>query len=157
MPLVWRLSRPQYAAQLDGKGNRLRGARWNSPGHGVVYTSFNLSLSVLESLAQLAPPMRARLPVMTAVRIEIPDEVAREEITRDQLEGLADEQAVLRCRQIGDAWLRTGKSLSLDVPSVIVPQERNMLLNPAHALMDRVKIVSTEPFHFDSRLASPPA
>jgi RES domain-containing protein len=115
-----------YAAQLDGKGNRLRGARWNSPGHGVVYTSFNLSLAVLESLAQLAPPMRARLPVMTAVRIEIPDEAAREEITRDQLEGLADEQAVLRCRQIGDAWLRTGKSLSLDVPSVIVPQERNI-------------------------------
>jgi RES domain-containing protein len=151
MPLVWRLSSPEYATRLDGKGNMQRGARWNSPGRGVVYTSFNLSLTVLEALAQLAPPMRRRLPTMTAVRIEVPDDAPREEVAREQLPDLADASP---CRQLGDAWLRAGQSLSLAVPSVIIPQERNLLINPAHPLMDRVQIVSTEVFHFDPRLAS---
>jgi RES domain-containing protein len=155
MVFVWRLSRPGYATRLDGKGNVLRGARWNSPGRGVVYTSLNLSLSVLESLVQLAPPMRGKLPTMTAVRIEIPDEAPREEIAREQIGDPGDERAAVRCRQFGDAWLRAGQSLSLEVPSVIVPQERNVLINPAHPLMDSIQIVSTEVFHFDPRLVVP--
>jgi RES domain-containing protein len=53
MALVWRLVRPEFASDLDGKGNVNRGARWNSPGRGVVYASFNLSLCVLESFVQL--------------------------------------------------------------------------------------------------------
>jgi RES domain-containing protein len=154
MSLVWRLSGPDYASRLDGKGNFQRGARWNSPGRGVVYTSLSLSLTVLELLVQLAPELRIRLPEMAAVQIEIPDDASQEKISRAQLPGdLSTKVAAIRCRELGDAWLRAGQVLALEVPSVIIPQERNLLINPAHPSMDRVRIVSTEPFRFDPRLA----
>ena len=153
--LVWRLSGLQYATRLDGKGNIQRGARWNSPGRGVVYTSFNMSLAILESLVQLPPELRSRLPEMTATRIEVPDDGPREEIARDLLpDDLSSAETAVRCRQIGDSWLIAGRHLALDVPSVLVPQERNLLINPVHPSMERVRIVSTEPFHFDPRLVT---
>jgi hypothetical protein len=43
------------------------------------------------------------------------------------------------------------------MPSIIVPQERNVMLNPAHRPMSDVRIVSTERFRFDPRLATPTA
>lgn len=151
--LVWRLSSPQYVHRLDGKGNFHRGARWNSPGRGVVYTSFNLSLAILESLAQLPAQLREHLPDMIAARIDIPDDAPRAEIRREDLpDDLSGTQADSRCRQLGDAWLSAGQNLALDVPSVIVPQERNLLIDPVYPLMERVRIVSTEPFRFDPRL-----
>lgn len=154
MPLVWRLSSLDYATRLDGKGNLQRGARWNSPGRGVIYTSFTLSLAVLESLVQLPSELRSRLPKMAAVRLEIPDAASHEEIGREQLpDDLSTSAAAIRCRELGDAWLLDGRALALEVPSVIVPQERNLLINPAHPLMDRVRVVSTELFRFDPRLA----
>jgi RES domain-containing protein len=157
MSTAWRLASPLYAASLDGKGNMQRGARWNSAGRGVVYASINLSLAVLESLAQLAPELRAHLPALRAVRIGIPDDLAIGEITRDELPAdLAGEAAARRCREFGDAWLAEGRFLALSVPSVLVPQERNLLINPAHALMHSVTIVSVEPFRFDQRLVTAP-
>ncbi len=157
MPMAWRLSSPLYAARLDGKGNALRGARWNSPGRGVVYASFNLSLAVLEALAQLPPELRASLPELRAVRIGIPDDLASGEISRDELpRDLVGAAAARRCRELGDAWLAEARFLALAVPSVIVPQERNLLINPAHALIKSVTIVSVEPFRFDQRLVGAP-
>jgi len=154
MPLAWRLSTPEYATRLDGKGNAERGARWNSPGRGVVYTSFNLSLAVLESLAQLPPSLRSRLPQLTAVRIEIPDDLPRGELARSEFpDGFAGDAGARRCRELGDAWLATGRLLALAVPSVIVPQEQNLLINPAHAQIDQVRIVTMEAFRFDDRLS----
>jgi RES domain-containing protein len=153
MPLAWRLSSPDYATRLDGKGNIQRGARWNSPGRGVVYAASNLSLAVLESLVQLPAELRGNLPLMTAVQIDVPDDAPREEITRDQLpDDLAGAAIAARCRELGDAWLIAERSLALVVASVLVPQERNLLLNPAHPFMQRVRIALTEPFRFDARL-----
>jgi RES domain-containing protein len=151
--LVWRLSSPLYATRLDGKGNFQRGARWNSPGRGVVYTSFNLSLAVLESLVQLQPELRERLPEMAATRIEIPDDAPHGEVTRNDLPSdLSGTEAAARCRELGDTWLAAGRALTLDVPSVLISQERNLLIDPAHPLMERVRIVSIESFRFDPRL-----
>ena len=153
MASAWRLSSPDYATRLDGKGNVLRGARWNSPGRGVVYTSLNLSLAVLESLVQLPADLRGNLPLVTAVRIDVPNDLAHEEITREQLpDDLASPVAAARFRELGDAWLVAERSIALVVPSVIVPQEQNVLINPAHPLMERIQIVSAEPFRFDPRL-----
>jgi RES domain-containing protein len=155
MALAWRLVPPEFADALNGKGNVERGARWNSPGRGVVYASFNLSLCVLESLAQMPPPMRLKLPVLAAVRLEIPDDPPMRDGSLVEVPDELDaEPAQLRCREIGDAWLTEGKQLVLTAPSFIVPQERNVMINPAHQFMARVKIVSIERFRFDSRLAA---
>jgi RES domain-containing protein len=154
MTLVWRLTPPEFATDLSGEGSSATGGRWNSPGLAVVYASFNLSLCVLEAFVHLPPPLRVDLPEMTAVRIEIPDEASRLEIDLGQLPAdLAGRETEERCRQLGDAWLSAREHLACTVPSMIVPQERNVMLNPAHRLMARARIVSNERFRFDPRLA----
>jgi RES domain-containing protein len=158
MALVWRLVPPEFAAALDGKGNIHRGARWNSPGRGVVYTSASLSLCVLESLAQMPLSLRKKLPDLAAVRIEIPDDIATRDIDLADLPDQLDSKTTWqRCREIGDTWLAEDRQLILRAPSLIVPQERNVMINPAHRLMAEVRIMSIEPFRFDDRLAAPSA
>jgi RES domain-containing protein len=157
MALVWRLARPEFASQLDGKGNSVTGARWNSPGRGALYASCNLSLCVLESFVHLPPFQRIHLPEMMAVHIEIPDQPRPQEIDLSDLPtDLTGTETIVRCREIGDAWLASQGTLVLTMPSMIVAQERNVMINPAHRLMAQVKIVSIERFRFDSRLAAPP-
>jgi hypothetical protein len=92
---------------------------------------------------------------MAAIRIEIPDEASRLDVDRTDLPSdLIGEEAQVRCRQLGDGWLTARQHLIATIPSIIVPQERNVLINPAHPLMIDVKIVSTERFRFDPRLAT---
>lgn len=156
MALVWRLTQPRFAAELNGEGNAITGARWNPPGRGVVYASFNLSLCVLESFAHLPPLLRINLPEMTAVRIEVPDEASRLDIELVELPSdLIGEEAEGRCRQLGDEWLTAQDHLICTMPSIIAPQERNVMINPAHPLMSKVGVVSQERFRFDARLATP--
>ena len=56
---------------------------------------------------------------------------------------------------IGDAWLRTGRSAVLRVPSAVIEHEINYLLNPAHRHFKRIKRSAAEPFMFDLRLIKP--
>jgi RES domain-containing protein len=118
-----------------------------------VYASLNLSLAVLEILVQLPATMRQNLPEMAAVRIEVPDDATRAEVTRNQLFARSAEVTAARCRELGDSWLAAGQDLVLVVPSVIVPQEHNVLINPAHSQSGQIKIASIEAFRFDPRLA----
>jgi RES domain-containing protein len=155
MPAVWRLSAPAYSDILNGEGNRLTGARWNSPGRGVVYTSENLSLSVLETYVHVPPEARDSLPELTAVRLQIPDDVGIARISTEELQrmlGASDPQSA--CRAAGDRWLATGTDLVLAAPSVVIPEERNLMINPDHPRMNEVRIVSRRPFRFDPRLAT---
>jgi RES domain-containing protein len=153
MPLVWRLARPEFAEHLDGEGSRIAGGRWNPIGLQALYTSEHLSLSVLEVYVHLPPDMRDVLPVLTAVQISIPDRAGRARVTPERLtELLASADALAACQAIGEAWISRSRDLMLQVPSVLVPEETNLILNPAHPRMREVKIVSTRAFHFDPRL-----
>lgn len=155
MPVAWRLTAPAFARGLDGEGNRVTGARWNPPGRGVVYASPNLSLCVLECFVHLPAALRLALPVMSAVRLSIPDNAPVERIGRDELPvDLARPGAAEVCRDLGAAWLDRGAALILLAPSAIVPQEENLMLNPRHPAMARVRIEGVEAFRFDARLAS---
>jgi RES domain-containing protein len=53
---------------------------------------------------------------------------------------------------LGDAWLTTGRTLALQVPSALIPEEPNFVLNPAHAAMSQLHIGEPKVFHFDARL-----
>ena len=55
-------------------------------------------------------------------------------------------------RFIGNEFLKTKKSLLLKVPSAIIPEETNVLINPAHPDFKKVKIIKASPFQFDTRL-----
>lgn len=145
MALAWRLADPRYAEDLEGSGNRVGGARWNSPGRGVLYCSETLALCVLETLVHLPFEMRDRLPPRLALRLEYPDDA-----------GITD-LAVLpgtpaACRERGDRWLADGKALVLRAPSIVVPPERNVMLNPLHRHFRKVRIVQRVAFAYDERL-----
>jgi RES domain-containing protein len=153
MPFVWRLARPEFAEHLDGEGSGIEGGRWNPIGLQALYTSEHLSLSVLEVYVHLPPEMRDVLPVLTAVQISIPDMARSARVTRERLtQLLASADPLAACQAIGEAWISRGHDLMLQVPSVLVPEETNLILNPAHPRMREVKIVSTRPFRFDPRL-----
>lgn len=132
----------------------MTGARWNSPGRGVVYCSANLSLCVLETYVHIPPALRLALPDFEAVRLSIPDDAGMMQVSNAEFErlvGARDRQSAFRSR--GDRWLAAEADLVLMAPSVIVPEEVNVMLNPAHPRMRDVGFVSRRPFHFDPRLA----
>lgn len=147
---VWRLTRRAFTA-LDGEGARLHGGRWNSEGTAVVYASTSLALAALELLVHVDP---ADAPDdLVALGIDVPDDAPRGALPHEALPAdwnrVADHPA---CAALGDGWVRGGAELALLVPSAIVPEEANVLLNPAHRAMARVRLAVARDFAFDRRL-----
>lgn len=154
MPVVWRLTPPQFADALDGEGSRPLGGRWNSPGSAVLYASEHLSLCVLEVYVHMAPGQRYTLPAFEAVRISVPDDAGTTRVSTIELERLVSaSDPDSACRAVGDRWLAANAHLMLAAPSVIVPEELNIMLNPAHPRMGDVTVLAKRPFRFDARLA----
>lgn len=148
---LWRLCKRRHAA-FDGQGARLSGGRWNRRGTAVVYTSETLSLAALELLVHCDPSL---LPSdLVEIAAELPEGLA---VERVEIAGLPRAwrryPAPDALAQIGTDWARAASSAALSVPSVVVPRERNVLLNPAHPDFRRVRVGRPEPFSLDSRLA----
>lgn len=157
MSTVWRLTPSAFARTLDGEGASLTGGRWNSRGVPMFYTSSYLSLSVLEVFVHLPSTLRDNMVAFEAVRLSIPDDAGTTHISAGELEAmLAAPDPLAACRAAGDGWIATARDLVLAAPSVIVPEELNLMLNPAHPRMRDVRIVSIRPFRFDTRLLAPP-
>jgi RES domain-containing protein len=118
----------------------------------VVYTSSSLSLAALETFVHL--PAAAYLPSdLVALRIAIPDGVSAQRIEKaDLVKGWAAPHPILTTQAIGARWVQEAKTCILDVPSAVVPDERNYLLNPAHPEFASIHVVSVQPFQFDSRM-----
>jgi RES domain-containing protein len=147
---VWRLARAEYPA-LDGEGARRNGGRWNAPDTPVIYTAGSLSSAALEVLVHLNPD---RLPEdLTAYAIDVPDRFESQRVpTRDLPEQWERRVEMTALRQIGEAWAEAREALVLSVPSAVIPEERNYLLNPRHPDAAAAEVVRQRPFDFDSRL-----
>jgi RES domain-containing protein len=157
--IVWRLAPRRHATSLDGAGNRDRGARWNSGGgRGVVYASLNVATCVLETFVHFGPTLRVKLPEnLVLVELQVPDDSGVLRVEPDQIPADAGEPGPdgrSWYQRTGDAWLERAEGLVLLAPSLVVPKEWNAMLNPAHPSMVDVRIVASEPFRFDQRLAT---
>ena len=156
MRIGWRLTRPPHSsrsAAFGGEGARLFGGRWNSPGASLVYASTALSLACLETLVHADRRRFEREYV--AYRFEVEADDVRTLAETELPASWRERPLSLEARALGDAWLRNGTSLVLSVPSVVVPLERNLLLNPAHPRFDALEISEAIPFRFDDRLTRP--
>ena len=150
---AWRLVRPAYgdaAAAFSGEGARRFGGRWNAPGRPVVYASLHLSLAALETLAHADRRRFERDYV--AFEVRVPHDLILELRDEDLPADWRARPVSAGARAIGDAWLAQRASAALSVPSVLVPQERNLLLDPAHPRFGEVVIGPPRPFRFDERL-----
>ena len=147
---VWRLCRRKHAA-FDGEGARAAGGRWNRRGTAVVYTSATLSLAVLEYFVNL--PAAAAPPDLVAVSAELPADIPMTSLNLSDLpRGWRKYPAPDALADLGTRWAEEGKTAILAVPSAVVPQERNYLLNPAHPRFREIKTGKPEPLSLDSRM-----
>lgn len=137
---------------FSGEGARLYGGRWNNPGTRLVYLASSVSLAQLEVLVHLeSDEILHERYVIIPVRIP-PRSIAT--LTPDQLpRNWRAASAPASTRRIGDDWARGNSGLALRVPSSVVPQEWNFLINPAHADMSRLKLGKPQTLIFDPRLA----
>ena len=157
MKTLWRIASdtPNYVANdLSGKGAETTGGRWNRPGLAVVYAAGTASLAALETIVHFAA---AGLPLNRfLVRIDLPDDLwsARRTATTASLDvGWNAVPAGKVSLDFGDAWLKDPASpLVLEVPSVVVPEECNALLNARHPAMSRVKATKLRLWQYDGRL-----
>ncbi|QGZ40226.1 RES domain-containing protein [Pseudoduganella flava] len=134
MTAVWRIGieSPGYRANdLSSMGARLTGGRWNSEGVPMVYASASIALAMLETLVHLGG---GDLPFNRfLVRIDIPEAQWNARSILEAPGGWDAIPAGITSRTAGDMWCAGARSLLLAVPSVVVPEEHNILINPRHA------------------------
>lgn len=138
------------AGAFDGEGARLAGGRWNSEGTAVVYTAGSRALAGLEMLVHL-PSALLKLNYVT-IETQFDSKLARRVALAELPGAWRNDQPILATKLIGDKWVREATSAVLIVPSVIVPEEFNYLLNPGHPDFKKIKIGEPEDFSFDARL-----
>jgi RES domain-containing protein len=153
MPEAWRIVKEKHAATaFSGRGSADFGGRWNSCGVAVVYTSATKSLAALEILVHLNPPLAFKY---VAIPVQIDDALVEYLPANGLPQDWQTEPPPPSTKNIGDGWVRKGRSVVLGVPSIIVSGEHNYLLNPLHPDFKRIAIGNPEPFAFDSRLLKP--
>ena len=149
---AWRIEKSKWAAgAFSGDGAAAWGGRWNSPGSRVVYVSQNLAMAVLEKFVHLEHP---RLAAGEFVKFSIRfDEVPIARIPANSLPAGWQSPVETRAAQkVGDDWIAENKTAILALPSAILPEEENYLLNPQHADFQRLLISPVCRFDFDPRL-----
>ena len=150
---AYRLIKAKYADNpLDPQGAKLYGGRWNSKGVAAVYASDSIALAALEKLVHLH-----RNDVMNhfvLCEMTLKDDAIMT-LAEDALpEDWRDDPPPSSTMAIGDEWLASGESLALAVPSTVVPQQFNLIINPNHPGFGKLKkSLTVEPFVFDCRLA----
>jgi RES domain-containing protein len=130
-------------------GARLYGGRWNSPGVAVVYASQHKSLTALELLVHRDPRRSNRFK---AFFFQFPESLIKAVALADLPNDWRQEPPPPSTQQLGDAWVRQSRSAVLAVPSIIIPEELNYLLNPAHPDFKKITIGKPQNFAFDARL-----
>ncbi len=150
---AYRLIKKKYASEpLDPQGAKLYGGRWNSKGKSVIYASDSIALAALEKLVHLHRADVLNHFVLCTISFSddmlmtLPEDV----LPTDWRDDPPSDSTIA----IGDEWLSGAESLALAVPSTVVPQQANLLINPERSdFANLAKTVVVEPFIFDSRLA----
>src|SRR5437867_8573189 len=120
-----------------GEGARLYGGRWNSPGVAVVYGSQHKSLAALELLVHLNPRRPNRFKTFF---FQFPYSLVENVLLRDLPKDWLEQPPPPSTQQLGDAWVRESRSAVLAVPSIIIPEELNYMVNPGHPDFKRITI-----------------
>ncbi|MBN2639674.1 MAG: RES family NAD+ phosphorylase [Bacteroidales bacterium] len=151
---VYRIEREKYLnTTLKGIGAALaEGYRWNSLHTFLVYTAESRALATLEVSVHL--DLNEDLPTdRYYIEIDIPEDVEILELSVDDLpENWDAKPPAIETQYIGDDFVIQNQAAVLKVPSCIVQQEFNYLINPNHPDAKKIKVVSTQKFTFDSRL-----
>jgi len=145
--IVFRISKKQHINDLSGIGAGLYGGRWNPRGMNLVYTSSSIALASLEYFVHNYHLLSTAEICLAKIEIGKSNSLQAVEPRGFFLKELNATQ------QIGREFYLPGSDYILKVPSAVVPQEYNLLLNPLHKDHQHTKVIEIiDPFVFDQRL-----
>lgn len=146
--ILYRIANEPFKEDLSGEGASIYGGRWNSVGIKMIYTAKSISLTILEALVHL------KLDFIPSSQYLLSIEAPEKEITEVSFNKIKvnwyKEPEYTQWK--GDQFIESGQALMLQVPSVIIPQENNVLINPLHKDFKKIKLISTELLQLDKRL-----
>lgn len=151
--IVYRIARSKWATDLSGQGARLHGGRWNHIGTPCVYSSQNRALAVLEYTVNINVDEIPR--ALSIVTIEIPENFSERlhPVSISDLPGdWRDSPTPSSTKDFGTRLLQSGLYPIISVPSAIVPQELNYLINPLHGLTTAIRVIEIQDFVYDVRI-----
>lgn len=146
--LLYRITTAKWAGKLSGSGYP---ARWNSKGKFLIYTASSRALACLENLVHRSGEgLNGNFKITV---IETPGHGSLNKVVTDDLPNQwYKSSGAPACRIIGDRWIESGSSLLLSVPSAIIRDETNVLINPAHSGFKDLSVKEIVDFEFDERL-----
>ena len=148
--LVYRISQLKYAGDLKGEGARLFGARWNNKNIACLYTSESRALALLEYTVNVHIDAIPRALSITV--IEIPDKTLQILAEADLPGNWKKHPAPSSTKDFGSKLLLAAAEPVIKIPSTIIPNEFNYLLNPLHPESSHFKIIEISDFSYDVRI-----
>jgi RES domain-containing protein len=153
MITAYRLVQKRWiTSAFDGEGSRLYRGRWNSAGSRCVYVASSESLAILEILVHIEDTSILSNYALLTITFDEQDllTVKHEDLPINWAENPAPEETAV----LGDGWLASKESLALELPSTVVPREKNYLLNIDHlAFKKALTTIQELDFSFDERLS----
>ena len=148
---VYRICNPQFSEDLSGTGAKLYGGRWNTKGIAMLYASEHISLSVLEMLVHNR--FTDFVIDLSLLHLAFADTIIIKEVKNNKLktDWIAD---VEYTQFMGDQFIKAGTHAILKVPSAVIKEEYNFIMNPLHADFKKIKITQIHSFSTDKRLFS---
>lgn len=149
---AWRIAKAKYALDRSGAGGLAEGGRWHARGTPVIYAGLSVEICAMEKLVHTGAILPADLQL---VSLTLPDEAALyETVDTKALPGWEAMPPDPVSIEFGTDFLRSRRALGLIVPSAIVPEARNLIVNPLHPRFAEVRLEIERPFVFDRRLRS---
>lgn len=148
---AWRIAKKQFALDRSGIGARTYGGRWNAPGVAAIYAGMTPEISAMEKLVHAGDILPADLVL---VRLDLPEDASlyyRCSVA-DLPSGWDDLPGSTAAVEFGNAFIDTCSQLGMIVPSVVMPEASNIILNPNHTTFVNVGMAIIRSFEFDSRL-----
>ncbi len=150
---VYRITKEKYASDITGKGAELYGGRWNPIGIPALYTSESRALCALELLVhtrkEVLPPRYIIITLEISTELEQEIEKIPQKYLRENWDCLQPE---IWTQEIGLKYFQKLNRLGIRVPSSIIKEENNIVLNPLHERYGDIKIIGKSEFKLDERL-----
>lgn len=149
---LYRLCDKKYVDDLNGVGAKLFGGRWNEVDTACIYTSQHLSLAFLEKFVHANA--KENMLNIALLEVDIPDDeniilnVGKDKLDANWMNDVAYTQ------WLGSQILTDDSILAFSVPSVLIPQERNYIINPNSIHINQLKTISVNDFKTDYRFLS---
>ena len=153
--ILYRIDREKRRHQsLSGEGAELYGGRWNFPGHRAVYCAGSRSLAILEMLVHI--DLKYQMPedrILLSIEIAAEVRIKSKEIF-DLENGWNDFLYNEHSQKVFGDFVRENQAAVLSVPSVIVPEEYNFILNPLHPDFSKIQVTNIRALNLDPRIVA---